>query len=101
MALAVQAIKKLTADGEMRTAQQERGSTEMDVKFVWHGSQDKDEGMAKYSVKDSTFAIMLPSFEKARQLEGVLQAVFAEGRRTGHSEMMRSVSRAMNSAASR
>lgn len=71
----------------------------MSVKFVWKGSVEDAEGLAVYATADSTYEVWLPTFKKAQQLDSVLRDIFAEGRRTGHREMMQEVSNAMNEVA--
>ena len=71
----------------------------MSVKFVWKGSVEDAEGLAVYATADSTYEVWLPTFKKAQQLDSVLRDIFAEGRRTGHREMMQGVSNAMNEVA--
>lgn len=68
----------------------------MCVKLVWKGRTEDAEGLAVYATADSTYEVWLPTFKKAQQLDFVLRDVFNEGRRTGHKEMMQSVSGAMN-----
>lgn len=73
----------------------------MDVQFSWSGFADKLEGKATYSTGESTFELWLPTFDKAKQLSGILQDVFEEGRRAGCREIMRDVGGAMNAVARR
>lgn len=71
----------------------------MSVKFVWKGSTKDAEGLAVYDTAYSTYEVWLPTFKKALQLEFILRDTFAEGRRTGHREMMQGVRNAMNEVA--
>ena len=71
----------------------------MSVKFMWKGLIEGGDGTAVYATAESTYEVWLPTFVKAQQLDKVLRDVFAEGRRSGHGEMMQKVSIAMNEVA--
>ncbi len=75
----------------------------MPVKFEWVGGGDAGNGQATYTIETpyemSSYVLNLPSFEEAHQIDQALRDAYAQGRRTGHTEMMRATSDAMNEVA--
>lgn len=55
----------------------------MYVKLVWEGNECDKTGVAKYYLTGKELIVKLPSLEKARELEEVLESVYSEGYKEG------------------